>query len=212
WEYDNPYPYLTTVRVVSVLVALHGLNVIVTPCLDAMKSLLIRPKFLSLRLSMMLYAIQGIVFDSLVQFTDLFDIRACLSEEVMGNFYQNLVFCIEMFLLTMLNFWSYRRILLPADEKDDIEGPGSEAIGDVGDCDIIKDLDMELQVGLEEIFNEKEGKQNVHNLGKEVTQSENKDIRKNSIENGHTKLTKDESKTSKKNWADNPVDTLEGED
>ncbi|GFR58098.1 hypothetical protein ElyMa_001759400, partial [Elysia marginata] len=58
WKANNPYPYLTVARVASVLVAIYGLNVLVKPCMDAMRSLMIRPKFISLRLSMLLYAIQ----------------------------------------------------------------------------------------------------------------------------------------------------------
>lgn len=152
WLASNPYTYLIIVRVVSILTALHGLNIVVNPCLDAMRSLLIRPKFIALRLSTFLYAVQGIVFDCLVAYSDLFETKSCFSGNVMGYFYQNLVFCVEMFLLTLLNFWSYRRALAPPDNSGDVKKTGRDGDNGFDGHDIVDDLQMEEQLDLEEVF------------------------------------------------------------
>ncbi|GFR72051.1 hypothetical protein ElyMa_000368400 [Elysia marginata] len=110
-----------------------------------------------------------------------------------------------MFLLTLLNFWSYRRVLGPTD------GAASSGVAEhFTGHDIMEDLEKDTQMALEEVFN-RDGKAvpEVHNLD-EITYTEGEDKA-----NEHPKVTKQDAEDVT-NAGDqgyiNHIHVMEGED
>ncbi|XP_059162507.1 organic solute transporter subunit alpha-like [Physella acuta] len=123
WVTDTPYPYLSTVRVCSVVLAIFALNVFVKLSEQAMRSLHVRQKHVALSASMFLFSVQGFTFDILAT-NNVFHSKGCYSGSVMSNFYENVTYCIQMFFVTLLNVWSYRRPL-PADDHTNNNNTGA---------------------------------------------------------------------------------------
>ncbi|KAI8774226.1 organic solute transporter alpha protein 3 isoform X1 [Biomphalaria glabrata] len=117
WDINNPFPYLSALRVTSVLVAIYALSSIVTLCKDAMKDLYVSQKYMALSVALFLFSVQGLTFDILTSLR-IFEFRQCLSGRTMRNFYENSMYCVQMFLVTLYNVFYYRRPLNPQVTSD----------------------------------------------------------------------------------------------
>ncbi|KAH9523676.1 hypothetical protein Btru_040640 [Bulinus truncatus] len=60
WDTGNPFPYLSALRVASVLTAIYVLSSLVTLCQDAMRSLYVNQKYMALSLSLFLFSVQRV--------------------------------------------------------------------------------------------------------------------------------------------------------
>nr|KAI8754380.1 organic solute transporter alpha-like protein 3 isoform X1 [Biomphalaria glabrata] len=126
WDINNPFPYLSALRVTSVLVAIYALSSIVTLCKDAMKDLYVSQKYMALSVALFLFSVQGLTFDILTSLR-IFEFRQCLSGRTMRNckelysivaVYENSMYCVQMFLVTLYNVFYYRRPLNPQVTSD----------------------------------------------------------------------------------------------
>ena len=115
-----------------------------------------------------------------------------------------MVFCIEMFLLTLLNLWSYRRTLgAPEEANNDAEN--------VLDRDIMEEDAMESQLKLEKIFNSDENNSRGQISDGELAVTGENGVPKTPKADEYTASLNGAEKKGSHSGHTNPIDPTDGE-
>ncbi|XP_070578970.1 organic solute transporter subunit alpha-like [Ptychodera flava] len=105
--FDEAYVYLNTILIVSTVLAMYGLQAIYKVSLTLLKEFRLRPKFLSVQITLLLGNIQNAFLGILVS-TNVIKCSDPFSSKTRANFLFNFLIIIEMFLMSIAARFLFR--------------------------------------------------------------------------------------------------------